>query len=167
MMNMNMMNMNNPMLNMNMMNMNNPMMNLNNPMMNMNNLMMNMNNPMMNMNNPMMNMNMMNLFQNNLSNSGNFSNNMNNAPKKNNSKLGRLPRDKSTNYYTIPDNNGNYFNIIFTTPSGNKTNVNAPVNITLYDLLCKYMEKIGLGPNLICNGIYFLYDGRKLKKRRL
>ena len=170
MMNMNMVNMNNinnPMMNMNMMNMNNPMMNMNNPMMNIN--MMNMNNPMMNMNmmnmnNPMMNMNMMNLYQNNLSNSGKLSNNMDNAPKKQNSKLGRLPRDKSTSYYTIPDNNNNYFNIIFTTPSGNKTNINAPVNFTLYNLLCKYMEKIGLGPNLICNGIYFLYDGRKLKK---
>ena len=97
-------------MNMNMMNMNEPMMNMNNPMMNMNNPMMNMNMMNMNMNNPMMNMNMMNLFQNNLSNSGNFSNNTNNAPKKNNSKLGRLPRDKSTNYYTIPDNNGDYFN---------------------------------------------------------
>ena len=169
MMNMNnpMMNMNNPMMNMNLMNANNPMIYTNSPMMNMNNPMMNMN--MMNMNNPMMNINMMNmmsLFQNNLSGGGNSSNYTNNSQMKNNSKLGRLPRDKSTNYYSpfIHENNDNYFNIVFSTPSGNKTIIGAPPNINVYELLCKYMEKIGLGPNLISNGIYFLYGGRKLKK---
>ena len=166
--NMNMMN-NNPMMNMNnpmMMNMNSPMvMNMNNPMMmDMNNPMMNMN--MMNMmNNAMMNMNMMNLYQNNLSNSGNFSDNKNSSTKKNKSSLGRLPRDQVTTNYTpfIQDNNGINFNIVFSTPSGNKTIIKTPVNIKVNDLLYKYMEKIGLGPNLIGNGIYFLYDGRKLK----
>ena len=167
--------MNNPMMNINMMNMNNPMMNMNminNSMNNMNMMnmnMMNMNIPMINMNNPMINnnmVNMMNLYQNNLSNNGNFQNNMNNAQNINNSALGRLPRDKSTNFYN-PFNqniNTNYLNIVFATPSGNKVIISAPVNINIYDLLCKYMERISLGPNLICNGIYFLYDGRKLKK---
>ena len=123
----------------------------NNPMM----MNMNMMNNMNLVNNPMMNMNIMNFFQN-----------MNNVPKNKNTNLGRLPRDKATTNYTpfILDNNSINFNVVFSTPSGNRTNINTPIDIKVIDLLGKYMEKIGLGPNLIGNGIYFLYDGRKLKK---
>ena len=153
-----MMNMNNPMM-MNM-NMNNPMMNMNmnNPMMmnNMYNLMM------MNMNNPMMIMNMMNLSNNNVQN------NINNSTiikGKNNPQLGRLPREKTTIQYKANiNNNSTKSNLIFSTPAGHRTSITTPNNIKIYDLLCLYMERVGLGPNLIGNGIYFLFNGRKFKE---
>ena len=157
-------NMNNPMMMNNMfnpmmMNMNNPMMmNMNNPMMmNMNNLMM-----MMNMNNPMMMMNMMNLSNNNVQNN---SNNSTTIKSKNNPQLGRLPREKTTVQYNANINNNSIqYNIIFSTPAGHRVIIKTPNNIKIYDLLCLYMERVGLGPNLIGNGIYFLFDGRKLKE---
>ena len=144
--------MNNPMMMNNQMMMNNPMM-MNNQML-MNNQMM-MNNPMMmNMYNNMMPMN--NVNQNNLFNGNNNINNMNNS---NNNQLGRLPRNKITQSV-----GGGNFNIIFSTPSGHKTNLQTSGNITIIELLRQYMERIGLSKDLIFNGIYFLYNGRKLKE---
>ena len=153
-------NMNNPMM---MNNMNNPMMMnnmyMNNPMMmNMNNMMMN-----MNMNNPMMMMNLMNFSNNNLQNNENNST----VKRKSNTALGRLPREKITEQFN-PNIGNNYsvkYNLIFSTPAGHRVIITTPIDIKIYDLLCLYMERVSLGPNLIGKGIYFLYDGRKLKEK--
>jgi len=176
-MNMNMMNNN---MNMNM-NMNN-MMNMNNNMnnMNMNNNMnnMNMNNNMNNINNQMM---MQNFFRDfytktmaiyQMFNKINQMNNSNNKIKivqggsmTNSKKLGRLPRGKETvDYDPFIGYNGPKLNLMFETPSGHKTNIVCPLNVKVYDILRQYTAKVGLGPNVIGNGIYFLYNGRRLGK---
>ena len=167
------MNMNNNMNNMNMNNMN---MNMNN---NMNNMNMNMNmNNMNNINNKMM---MQNIFQdfysktmalyrmfnqiNQINNSMNKINIVQGGSQNNSKKLGRLPRGKETvNYDPFMGNNGPRINLMFETPSGHKTNIACPINIKVYDLLRQYAFKVGLGPNVIGNGIYFLYNGRRLGK---
>jgi hypothetical protein len=83
----------------------------------------------------------------------------------NSKKLGRLPRGKEiVNYDPFMGNNGPKINLMFETPSGHKTNIACPINIKVYDLLCQYTSKVGLGPNVIGNGIYFLYNGRRLGK---
>ena len=83
----------------------------------------------------------------------------------NSKKLGRLPRGKETvNYDPFMGYNGPKINLMFETPSGHKTNIACPINIKVYDLLCQYTLKVGLGPNVIGNGIYFLYNGRRLGK---
>ena len=162
-------NMNN---NMNMMNMNNNMMN-----MNMNN-MMNMNNNMNNINNQIM---MQNFFRDfytktmavyQMFNRINQMNNSNNRIKivqggsmTNSKKLGRLPRGKETvDYDPFIGYNGPKLNLMFETPSGHKTNIVCPLNVKVYDILRQYTAKVGLGPNVIGNGIYFLYNGRRLGK---
>jgi len=83
----------------------------------------------------------------------------------NTKKLSRLPREKETvNYDPFMGYKGPKMNLIFETPSGHKTNIVCPINIKVYDLLCQYISKVGLGPNVIGNGIYFLYNGRRLGK---
>ena len=85
--------------------------------------------------------------------------------KNNNNKLGRLPREKTEqNDVIFAMNNDIRINVVFATPAGNKVSLNTPLNIKVYDLLCQYVARVNLGPNVIGNGIYFLYDGRKLKK---
>ena len=162
----NQMNMNN----MNNMNMNN--MNMNN--MNMNN--MNMNN-MNNINNQMMMQNFLNFYSktmalyqmfnqmNQINNSMNRINIVQGGSQNNTKKLGRLPRGNGTdNYDPFMGYKGPKMNLLFETPSGHKTNIACPINIKVYDLLCQYISKVGLGPNVIGNGIYFLYNGRRLGK---
>ena len=172
-MNMNMnpnMYMNNMNMNMNNMNMNN--MNMNN----MNNMNMNMNN-MNNINNQMMMQNFLNFYSktmalyqmfnqmNQINNSMNRINIVQGGSQNNTKKLGRLPRGNGTdNYDPFMGYKGPKMNLLFETPSGHKTNIACPINIKVYDLLCQYISKVGLGPNVIGNGIYFLYNGRRLGK---
>ena len=94
-------------------------------------------------------MNMMNLSNNNVQNN---SNNSTTIKGKNNSQLGRLPREKKTVQYNANINNNSIkYNIIFSTPAGHRTIITTPNNIKIYDLLCLYMERVRLGPNLIGN----------------
>ena len=85
-----------------------------------------------------------------------------------NSQLERLPRNKNVNQYYnnsfhhINDSKYN-FNINFTTASGYSTILTVDHNIKVYDLLTKYMKKINLSPSLIGNGLYFIYNGSKIK----
>ena len=69
---------------------------------------------------------------------------------------------------TIIDINPNYpgvkINIFFQNPSGTKVNVLSPSDITVKDLLLKYVSKLGLGENIIDSAIYFLFSGARLKK---
>ena len=80
-------------------------------------------------------------------------------------KLGRLPREKEeTNYDPFPGYNCPRFNIIFNTPAGNRININAPIDATVREILVHYIQRIGLGPGVIQNGIFFFYNGAKLTK---
>jgi hypothetical protein len=69
---------------------------------------------------------------------------------------------------TIIDINPNYpgvkINIFFQNSSGTKVNVLSPSDITVKDLLLKYVSKLGLGENVIDSAIYFLFSGARLKK---
>ena len=69
---------------------------------------------------------------------------------------------------TIIDINPNYpgvkINIFFQNSSGTKVNVLSPSDITVKDLLLKYVSQLGLGENVIDSAIYFLFSGARLKK---
>ena len=56
------------------------------------------------------------------------------------------------------------FTLIFQTPKGNKIVLNAPVEAKVREVLLQYIQRVGLGPNLISNGIYFICNGAKLTK---
>ena len=169
------MNMNNQMFINNQMNMNNPMnMNMNfvnqmqmNNNMNMNNLMMNIN-PMMNFNNPM-NMDMMYFFQlfqlyNTMKNKK--INNMNLQRSSNTQKIKSiLPRIKQEKTHTFePFYNGPRFNLDFQTPAGFKIMMTVPINAKIGKVLYEYISLVGLGPGVLEKGIYFLFNGKKIKK---
>ena len=180
--NMNQMNNMNPMNSMNMGNSMNPMNNMNmgmNPMNNMNmgnninpmnNMNMNnfitMNTGMNNLNDPMavqfnmlmqqfvnLQQNMMNTFV------------MNNA-KSNNNSSDRLPKGKGETYVDpFANYPGDRINIIFQTPKGHKTTISAPLHVTVHEVLVQYIRKLGLGPAVLYDGFYFLYNGAKLSVR--
>ena len=182
--NMNQMNNMNPMNSMNMGNNMNPMNNMNmgmNPMNNMNmgnninpmnNMNMNnfitMNTGMNNLNDPMaVQFNMLMQQFVNLQQSMNMMNTfvMNNA-KSNNNSSDRLPKGKGETYV---DPFANYpgvrLNIIFQTPKGHKTTISAPLHVTVHEVLVQYIRKLGLGPAVLYDGFYFLFNGAKLSVR--
>ena len=162
-MNMNMnMNMNNP--NFNQMNMNYPM-NINNPNFNQ----MNMNN----CNQMNMNMNMMNFMMNYMTLYNLFNKNQNNIynmemMRKSKTQVGSkksLPRDKGTiSHMLFPQNNGPRYNIDFQTPAGFKVLMSVPINAKIGEILLEYLSVVGLGPNVLEEGIYFLFNGNKIKQ---
>ena len=147
--------------------MNYPMMNnqmMNNPM--------NMYNPMLN--NNQANVNMMNFMINyttlcNFFNNNNNLNNLNNESHmeivtKTNKKS--LPRNKENITHRLsPQYNGPRFNINFQTPTGFKVMMSVPINVKIGEILLEYLSVIGLGPEMLDNGIYFLFNGNKIKKR--
>lgn len=78
---------------------------------------------------------------------------------------GILPRDKGTyNFNAFPEKGGNKINIFFQAPTGNKINMLVPDTCRMKDVLEKYVLRIGLGPEVIDNAVYFLYGGNKIKK---
>ena len=177
--NMNQMNNMNPMNNMNMgmnpmnnMNMGmNPMNNMNmgnniNPMNNMNmNNFITMNTGMNNLNDPMaVQFNMLMQQFVNLQQSMNMMNTfvMNNA-KSNNNSSDRLPKGKGETYVDpFANYPGDRINIIFQTPKGHKTTISAPLHVTVHEVLVQYIRKLGLGPAVLYDGFYFLFNGAKL-----
>ena len=54
-------------------------------------------------------------------------------------------------------------NIAFTTQKGQKINVICPVNMRMNDLFVKYITRLGLGPNVLGDSIFFLYNGSNIK----
>ena len=147
---------------------------MNNPMNNMNNFnnMNNMNNfnNMNNMNNIMMeyinkSMELFNLYKKlnkNIQNS-----NINIVKSRNNkSQVNRLQiNKKEIDLDPFIGYNGPRINVVFKTAKGDKKTINAPSNIKMHALLEKFMEKVGLGPKLINEEIYFLYGGKKITKK--
>ena len=180
--NMNQMNNMNPMNSMNMGNNMNPMNNMNmgmNPMNNMNmgmnpmnNMNMNnfitMNTGMNNLNDPMaVQFNMLMQQFVNLQQSMNMMNTfvMNNA-KSNNNSSDRLPKGKGETYVDpFANYPGDRINIIFQTPKGHKTTISAPLYVTVHEVLVQYIRKLGLGPAVLYDGFYFLFNGAKLSVR--
>ena len=153
------------------MNMNNNQMNMNNNQMNMNNNQMNMNNNQMNMMNLMMMANCMNNMNklvetfNNL-NKNNINNQAKNNNNKNNKRKGILPnKDDRFNVSNnaFPEIPGNRINIIFNTSTGHTFTLIVPEKVRIGLIFREYAQKVNISPNLINNGIYFLFNGRKFK----
>ena len=136
-----------------------------------------------------MNMNMFNvmmnylqqywMMQNNMNNMNNTQNFMNNSfnkmtiiPNESINKGSQtqkfsksfLPKINTQFQPLYPGCTGELINIFFQTPTGHKINMLTPCDAKIKDLLVQYVLKIGLGPNVIDEAIYFLYGGGKLKK---
>jgi len=77
-----------------------------------------------------------------------------------------LPRDKGTiSHMLFPQNNGPRYNIDFQTPAGFKVLMSVPINAKIGEILLEYLSVVGLGPNVLGEGIYFLFNGNKIKKQ--
>ena len=154
------------------MNMNNQMNNpINNPM---NNQMIYNNNNILNdqMNN-MMNLLMINTMNNLTKVYNSMKNNNNNVNKmvivnNNNTKNAKsnLLTKKDTTYHMVEPENKNTLRltIVFITPAGYKVILNVPAYKNLGQILLEYIAKVGVGPNLLEKGLYFLFNGQKLTK---
>ena len=126
-------------------------------------------NNMIQMNMNQMNMNQMNMNQMNMNQMNmNQSNNKMNFVKVSNSEA----KSKTSIFKNLPNmnfdasspfDNSPKANIVFNTQKGHTTNLIASYNMKVKDLLLKYVEKLGLGPGVIGDSIFFLFNGKKLK----
>jgi len=123
-----------------------------------------------------MNMNMMDMY-NFLNTTWNMFQMYNRQNNSNHSTMRLIKKDSSNDFdsevlrkgsKTVIDISPNYqgmkINIFFQNSSGTKVNVLSPSDITVEDLLLNYVQKIGLGVNVIDSAIYFLFSGAKLKR---
>ena len=162
--------------NMNNYNMNNPQVLMNNMMNlgNMNPMVLQMyNNVLQNYNN---NNNINQNINNNIINNNNNMNENNNVNRMNFVKIsesdlnqvkvnGGVLNSNAANFYldtTNPFDNSIKKNIIFSTLKEQKANVVASINMKVKDLLRMYVSKIGLGPNVIGDSLFFLFNGNKI-----
>ena len=114
----------------------------------------------------MMNQNMAILNNNNF-NKMNFINSTqinNNQPKVTGG--GTSINNLSTSSYVLTSQNDNSpkINVTFTTQKGNRMNIVCPQNMKIKDLFVKYITRLGLGPNVMGDSIFFLFNGKKLSK---
>ena len=63
---------------------------------------------------------------------------------------------------TNPFDNSPKLNIIFMTQKHQRATIIATYNMKIKDLLVKYISKIGLGPNVMGNSIFFLFNGKQI-----
>ncbi len=91
--------------------------------------------------------------------------NNNNNSNNNNNMTGILPRNNRTDQ-TSPfiGYSGEIVNLFFQASTGYKLNMLVPNDVKMKDILVQYVLKIGLGPDVIDQGIYFLCNGNKIKK---
>ena len=76
-----------------------------------------------------------------------------------------MPRNKEiSSHFAFPNSKGYRINIDFTTPVGYKIMMSVPSNEKIGDILLEYISVVGLGPDVLGKGIYFLYNGQKIKK---
>ena len=152
-------------------NMNNNNQNLMNMMMNW----MNMNPILYQMYQNMMNQNNNNMNQFNNNNNYNFNDNDNrmniltdSQSSINQAKVtggGILPKNiQGGNYDVSPYDNSLKTNICFTTQKGQKMNIICPYNMKVRDLFIKYVQRLGLGPHVLGDSIFFLFNGSKINK---
>ena len=66
------------------------------------------------------------------------------------------------NYGVNGSLNGKTINIMFETPNGKKITVPCNPNITIRELLRKYVQKVGIAESAINNSIYFLFNSCRL-----
>lgn len=85
--------------------------------------------------------------------------------KKSKTKKNSLPKNKNISVHILsPQYKGSRFNIDFQTPAGHKVIMSVPMNAKISDILFEYLSVVGLGPNVLGEGIYFLFNGNKIKK---
>ena len=79
---------------------------------------------------------------------------------------GILPKNIPNNrtYDFSPKDNSLKANIVFTTQKGQKINIVCPYNMKIKDLLVKYVTILGLGPNVMGDSLFFLFNGTKINK---
>ena len=58
--------------------------------------------------------------------------------------------------------NESKINVTFTTQKGNKIMIVAPYNMKIKDLLVQYILRIGLGPSVIGDSIFFVFNGLRI-----
>ena len=78
---------------------------------------------------------------------------------------GVIPRNlRDINYDASSpyDNFSTKTNIFFTTQKGHKMNITCPLNMKVKDLFIKYVTRLGLGPSIMGNSFYFLFNGHRL-----
>ena len=63
---------------------------------------------------------------------------------------------------TNPFDNSPKLNIIFMTQKHQRATIIATYNMKIKDLLMKYVSKLGLGPNVMGNSIFFLFNGKQI-----
>ena len=63
---------------------------------------------------------------------------------------------------TNPFDNSPKLNIIFMTQKHQRAAIIATYNMKIKDLLMKYVSKLGLGPNVMGNSIFFLFNGKQI-----
>ena len=91
-------------------------------------------------------MNFVNVSNNEARNGGILSNNMPN-----------ISIDASSPFDSSPK-----VNIILNTMKGHKTNIVASYNMKIKDLLLLYVQKLGLGPAVMGDSLFFLFNGQKI-----
>ena len=61
-----------------------------------------------------------------------------------------------------PFDNSPKVNVILNTMKGHKTTIIATYNMKVKDLLLQYVQKLGLGPNVMGDSLFFLFNGKKI-----
>ena len=87
----------------------------------------------------------------------------NNQPKING---GKMPSNLQNSTYDVePNKKCLKANITFTTQKGNKLNIICPYEMTIKELLVRYVIRVGLGPDILnSNSFFFLFNGAQLDK---
>ena len=80
---------------------------------------------------------------------------------------GVMPRpnnNQNSNGYQelFPNYIGPKLNILFETGAGHKLNVPTPTNVTVEELLIKYITRVGVSPSLLGKKIFFLVNGKTI-----
>ena len=76
---------------------------------------------------------------------------------------GILPKNiQGGNYDVSPYDNSLKTNICFITQKGQKMNIICPYNMKVRDLFIKYVQRLGLGPGVMGDSLFFLFNGQKI-----
>ena len=102
------------------------------------------------------NLNQINNNQNNI--------NFNNTNNQINVNGGNTMSSNITNstFIPLPNNNESRTNIIFETQKGIKITIAAPNSMKIKDLLLQYVSRLGLGPAVIGDSLFFVYNGLRI-----
>ena len=74
-----------------------------------------------------------------------------------NKNTGNLSFDASS-----PFDNSPKTNVVFNTQKGHTTNMIASYNMKIKDLLLNYVQRLGLGPGVMGDSLFFLFNGQKI-----